>query len=143
MNSNLDTRQLSDWLPTVMDVADSAGREIMRIYRTAFGVTLKDDRSPLTEADLAAQRIIAAGLAALTPDIAMLGEESPPQQFDTLPLSDAPVAMQPHFPAVTLAEQQFEPSSVAGSSLSPGGMHAHFPPFATCEQQFEPLSPAG
>jgi 3'(2'), 5'-bisphosphate nucleotidase len=82
MNSNLDSRQLSDWLPTVMDIADSAGREIMRIYRTAFGVTLKDDRSPLTEADLAAQRIIAAGLISLTPDIAMLGEESAPRQFE-------------------------------------------------------------
>jgi 3'(2'), 5'-bisphosphate nucleotidase len=82
MNSNLDTRQLSDWMPTVMDIADSAGREIMRIYRTAFGVTLKVDRSPLTEADLAAQRIIAAGLGSLTPDIAMLGEESPQQQFE-------------------------------------------------------------
>ena len=54
----------------------------MRIYQTAFNVTLKGDRSPLTEADLAAQRIIAAGLKLLTPDIMMLGEESAPQQFD-------------------------------------------------------------
>lgn len=54
----------------------------MRIYQTAFDVTLKGDRSPLTEADLAAQRIIAAGLKLLTPDIMMLGEESAPQQFD-------------------------------------------------------------
>jgi 3'(2'), 5'-bisphosphate nucleotidase len=82
MNASLDTRQLAAWLPTVMDIADSAGREIMRIYRTAFGVTLKDDRSPLTEADLAAQRIIGAGLGSLTPDIVMLGEESPQQQFE-------------------------------------------------------------
>jgi 3'(2'), 5'-bisphosphate nucleotidase len=82
MSANLDTRQLSDWLPSIMDIADSAGREIMRIYHTAFGVTLKVDRSPLTEADLAAQRIIAAALGSLTPDIAMLGEESPPQQFE-------------------------------------------------------------
>jgi 3'(2'), 5'-bisphosphate nucleotidase len=51
----------------------------MRIYETGFNVTLKDDRSPLTEADLASQRVIGAGLAALTPDIAMLGEESEPQ----------------------------------------------------------------
>jgi 3'(2'), 5'-bisphosphate nucleotidase len=51
----------------------------MRIYETGFNVTLKDDRSPLTEADLSAQRVIGAGLAALTPDIAMLGEESPPE----------------------------------------------------------------
>jgi 3'(2'), 5'-bisphosphate nucleotidase len=73
------TAQLAAWLPAVIDIADAAGREIMRIYETGFNVTLKDDRSPLTEADLAAQRVIGAGLAALTPDIAMLGEESAPQ----------------------------------------------------------------
>jgi 3'(2'), 5'-bisphosphate nucleotidase len=72
------TAQLAAWLPAVIGIADAAGREIMRIYETGFNVTLKQDRSPLTEADLAAQRVIGAGLAALTPDIAMLGEESAP-----------------------------------------------------------------
>jgi 3'(2'), 5'-bisphosphate nucleotidase len=71
--------QLAAWLPAVIGIADAAGREIMRIYETGFNVTFKDDRSPLTEADLAAQRVIGAGLAALTPDIAMLGEESSSQ----------------------------------------------------------------
>jgi 3'(2'), 5'-bisphosphate nucleotidase len=73
------TAQLAAWLPAVIGIADAAGREIMRIYETGFNVTLKDDRSPLTEADLSAQRVIGAGLAALTPEIAMLGEESPPE----------------------------------------------------------------
>jgi 3'(2'), 5'-bisphosphate nucleotidase len=82
MSAKLTPEQLTAWLPAVLDIADAAGREIMRIYRTAFDVTLKDDRSPLTEADLASQRIIAAGLRAITPEIAMLGEESPPQQFE-------------------------------------------------------------
>jgi 3'(2'), 5'-bisphosphate nucleotidase len=82
MNANSSPERLSLWLPQVMQIADAAGREIMRIYRTAFNVTLKHDRSPLTEADLAAQRIIAAGLHSLTPEIVMLGEESPPQQFE-------------------------------------------------------------
>jgi 3'(2'), 5'-bisphosphate nucleotidase len=81
MSTNLTSEQLTAWLPAVIDIADAAGREIMRIYRTAFDVTLKDDRSPLTEADLAAQRIIAAGLKSITPGIAMLAEESPPQPF--------------------------------------------------------------
>src|SRR5665213_3918068 len=81
MSINLTSQQLTAWLPAVIDIADAAGREIMRIYRTAFDVTLKDDRSPLTEADLAAQRIIAAGLKSMTPGIAMLAEESPPQPF--------------------------------------------------------------
>jgi 3'(2'), 5'-bisphosphate nucleotidase len=82
MSADLSPAQLTALLPAVIDIADAAGREIMRIYQTAFDVTLKHDRSPLTEADLAAQRIIAAGLKALTPDIAMLGEESAPQQFE-------------------------------------------------------------
>ncbi len=75
----LSPEQLAAWLPTVIDIADAAGREIMRIYETGFNVTWKEDRSPLTEADVVAQRVIAAGLVALTPGIAMLGEESPPQ----------------------------------------------------------------
>src|SRR5579872_5639788 len=82
MSEDLSPAQLAAWLPQVIDIADAAGREIMRIYATAFDVTLKQDRSPLTEADLAAQGIIAAGLRRLTPDIAMLGEESSPQQFE-------------------------------------------------------------
>ena len=74
--------QLSAWLPAVMDIADAAGREIMRIYQSGFSVTLKDDRSPRTEADLAAQRVIDAGLARLTPRWPMLGEESAPEVFE-------------------------------------------------------------
>jgi 3'(2'), 5'-bisphosphate nucleotidase len=73
--------QLSAWLPAVMDIADAAGREIMRIYHAGFSVTLKDDRSPRTEADLAAQRVIEAGLKSLTPQWPMLGEESLPDVF--------------------------------------------------------------
>jgi 3'(2'), 5'-bisphosphate nucleotidase len=76
--------QLSGWLPAVIDIAVAAGRDILRVYEadTGFSVTLKEDRSPLTEADLAAQRTIAAGLAALTPAIPMLGEESAPTAFE-------------------------------------------------------------
>jgi 3'(2'), 5'-bisphosphate nucleotidase len=73
--------QLSQWLPAVIDIADAAGREIMRIYQGDFSVTLKDDHSPRTEADLAAQRVIDVGLKALTPQWPMLGEESGPEVF--------------------------------------------------------------
>lgn len=79
---SVSTRELSAWLPAVLEIAANAGREIMRIYETAFNVTFKRDHSPLTEADLAAQRVIAAGLAALTPSVPMLGEESPPELFE-------------------------------------------------------------
>jgi len=76
------SEQLRVWLPAVIDIAVAAGRDILRIYEADFDVTLKRDRSPLTEADLAAQRTIGAGLAALTPQISMLGEESAPGVFE-------------------------------------------------------------
>ncbi len=82
MNAPLDPHELAQLLPAVIEIGDRAGREIMRIYRTAFDVTLKQDRSPLTQADLAAQHLIAEGLEALTPRIGMLGEESPPQRLE-------------------------------------------------------------
>jgi 3'(2'), 5'-bisphosphate nucleotidase len=61
-------------------VAREAGAEIMRIYERGFSVQTKDDHSPLTEADLASQRLIARGLATLAPDIPLLAEESSPAE---------------------------------------------------------------
>ena len=73
--------ELAAMLSAVLNVADAAGRQIMQIYEGGFNVTLKPDRSPLTEADLAAQRVIAAGLRTLRPDIPLLAEESDAQTF--------------------------------------------------------------
>ena len=73
---SLTRERLAALLPPVAGIARTAGAEIMRIYQSEFAVSHKDDRSPLTEADLAAERCIAAGLAQLTPEIPMLGEES-------------------------------------------------------------------
>lgn len=66
-----------DLLDAVTRIALDAGREISRIYESDFAVQSKGDDSPLTEADLAAQRCIAAGLAALTPEVPLISEESP------------------------------------------------------------------
>jgi len=58
-------------------IACTAGDHIMAVYRSAdFDVSRKDDDSPLTQADLAAHRHIAAELQALTPDIPVLSEEA-------------------------------------------------------------------
>jgi 3'(2'), 5'-bisphosphate nucleotidase len=67
----------------VIDLARRAGDAILAIYRTDFDVETKDDESPLTKADLAAHRIIAAGLKSLTPDVPLLSEESVPPDFAT------------------------------------------------------------
>lgn len=59
----------------VNDIAVAAGDEIMAIYQRDFNVTMKEDESPVTEADLAAHEIIVASLATITPDIPILSEE--------------------------------------------------------------------
>ncbi|HYW03275.1 MAG TPA: 3'(2'),5'-bisphosphate nucleotidase CysQ [Gammaproteobacteria bacterium] len=68
-----DTRSL---MPEVVRIARRAGERIMEVYRRPFTVTDKEDDSPLTEADLAANEIILEALATLTPDIPALSEES-------------------------------------------------------------------
>lgn len=57
-------------------LARMAGDAIMAVYRRDFSVEFKDDRSPLTEADLAAHRVLTSGLAALMPSLPVLSEES-------------------------------------------------------------------
>ena len=57
-------------------LARAAGEAIMAVYARDFAVEHKEDRSPLTEADLAAHRIIDAGLRALEPALPVLSEES-------------------------------------------------------------------
>src|SRR6188768_3120608 len=56
-------------------LARDAGREIMRIYAGDLGERLKADRSPVTDADHAAEAVIVAGLRALTPGLAVVAEE--------------------------------------------------------------------
>ena len=63
-------------LEPLLDLADRAAAEILAVYGTEFRVDTKADDSPLTEADARAHRVLVAGLAALTPDIPVLSEES-------------------------------------------------------------------
>jgi 3'(2'), 5'-bisphosphate nucleotidase len=63
-------------LPTIADIARRAGAAIMEVYRTDFDVERKDDGSPLTLADTASEAVILPALAALTPDIPIVSEES-------------------------------------------------------------------
>ena len=73
----------AELLHPVFDIALEAGRRIMAVYRSAdFGVTHKDDASPLTQADLAAHRCIVEALARLTPDTPILSEEAADIGFD-------------------------------------------------------------
>jgi len=67
------------YLDDIRRIATDAGRRILDIYERRereFAVEQKDDRSPLTEADRRSHELIVARLAALTPDIPVLSEES-------------------------------------------------------------------
>ena len=61
----------------VTELAVDAGHAIMEVYgRTgAIDFETKGDESPLTEADLAANEVIANGLARLTPEIPIVSED--------------------------------------------------------------------
>jgi len=62
-------------LEPLTELVIRAGAAICAINRSAMRVDGKTDGSPVTEADLAADRIIAEGLAQIAPDIPSLSEE--------------------------------------------------------------------
>jgi 3'(2'), 5'-bisphosphate nucleotidase len=63
-------------LPPLRALVRQAAAAILAVYRGDFGVTVKQDASPVTAADLAAERIILAGLGLLAPDIPAVSEEA-------------------------------------------------------------------
>ena len=67
---------IASLLPAVTILAREAGHAILAIYNTDYAIEHKDDKTPLTDADLAAHDLIDAGLQRLTPDLPILSEES-------------------------------------------------------------------
>jgi 3'(2'), 5'-bisphosphate nucleotidase len=67
---------VSALLQAITDIARRAGAAILEIYAQDFEVERKADASPLTAADLAAQRVIMAGLAELDSSVPVLSEEA-------------------------------------------------------------------
>ena len=70
-----------DWIARLTAIVKEAGAAILEVYNTDFEVQTKGDESPLTQADLAAHRVIVAGLEALSPQIPIISEESAPPPF--------------------------------------------------------------
>ena len=68
--------EYSEFLPAIVAMARDAGAKIMDIYQTDFDVRRKEDDSPVTEADTAAEEIIVRALSALTPDFPIVAEEA-------------------------------------------------------------------
>ena len=61
----------------VISIAIEAGNAILEIYNkgSTIDVMTKDDNSPLTDADLAAHRVIVGGLQQIDPDTPIVSEE--------------------------------------------------------------------
>jgi 3'(2'), 5'-bisphosphate nucleotidase len=63
-------------LPEIVTLAEQAAAVILDHYRDDTAVRLKADASPVTAADEAAEAVILAGLAELTPEIPVVAEET-------------------------------------------------------------------
>ena len=66
----------------IKQIAFKAGEAIMDIYAKDFSVDYKDDKSPLTEADIKSNGIICDELKKLTPDIPIMSEENKQVEYE-------------------------------------------------------------
>src|SRR3954453_12918325 len=74
----IDRAMAATLLDRLTEVVVQAGAAILAIDRRAMTTDGKSDGSPVTAADLAADRVIADGLACLLPDVPVLSEERAP-----------------------------------------------------------------
>ena len=70
-----EAADLESLVGPVCAIARQAGAAILPYYRTDLDIDRKDDRSPVTAADHAADAVIVPALEALTPDIPVVSEE--------------------------------------------------------------------
>src|SRR6202048_3872883 len=71
----IDLDTAATLMAPLTDLVVRAGAAILAVDRGAMKIDGKADGSPVTEADLAADRIIAEGLARLVPQVPTLSEE--------------------------------------------------------------------
>ena len=67
---------LNNLLLDLCNISIEAGHKIMEFYDKEFDITIKKDSSPLTKADLAANRLINHNLSSINKNIPILSEES-------------------------------------------------------------------
>lgn len=64
------------------EIARGAGDEILDVYGAEFSVDVKEDKSPLTEADRRSHAWIESALEKHYPEIPIISEESTPEAFE-------------------------------------------------------------
>jgi 3'(2'), 5'-bisphosphate nucleotidase len=69
---------MNELIQRLSQFAQVAGERIMPFYRAAMKVKAKEDRSPLTEADMASHHYLAEALKELLPATPVISEESQP-----------------------------------------------------------------
>jgi 3'(2'), 5'-bisphosphate nucleotidase len=79
---DLDSNNLKRLCLECVNIARDAGQAILTIYHAGFNVEEKDDKSPLTDADMASHNLILQRLSKLTPEIPILSEESAKLPFE-------------------------------------------------------------
>lgn len=79
MEQTVNQEQLKSLMNQAADVARDAGKAILQVTAERLQTRGKDDGSPVTEADLASNRAIQAGLEAIEPPLPIVSEESDPE----------------------------------------------------------------
>ena len=72
---NKSLQNKSHVIQNLCELALKAGEVIMRHYQGEIKSALKDDQSPVTQADYEAERVILKGLARIAPNISAISEE--------------------------------------------------------------------
>ena len=71
-----------DLIDKIIQISKKAGKSILEIYYSNPNYYLKDDKTPVTEADIESHRIISEELNKITPEIPILSEEQSEIAFD-------------------------------------------------------------
>jgi 3'(2'), 5'-bisphosphate nucleotidase len=76
-------KDVSFIVPQLITLAKNVGSDIMDVYNQTEQIAIisKDDKSPLTEADMRSHRAILSFLTQATPSIPLLSEESPKEDY--------------------------------------------------------------
>ena len=72
----------SPFLSTALEAARAAADVVRRYYQSNLAVTIKADKTPVTEADVETEKVIRAILAARFPDHGFYGEETGQSALD-------------------------------------------------------------
>ena len=65
-----------EWIPHLENAAREAGTRIMEIHQQGAQAEFKNDGSPVTEADRAAEEVILSALNQMAPEIPVVSEEN-------------------------------------------------------------------